>query len=142
MSKGSERAMWNRLRPVLQQAGLDPHRMEVPASQGVPDVNTKCGWIELKFARDWPVGEDTPLRLDHFTPQQRVWLLKRWQAGGMAWLLLHVREGDEWLLFTGRDAAEYVGKLSRSYLTRVARVAVKSPSHPQLLEALSMVNHG
>ena len=86
---------------------------------GCPDVNYIEGWIELKWRRAWPKGEDTKVSLDHFTLVQRRWLNKRYTAGGNAWLLLQVQR--EWLLFTGRDAKDYVGFLTRKGLYKVAR---------------------
>ena len=76
------------------------------------------GWIELKWRRAWPKGEDTPVTIDHLTIAQRRWLNKRFMVGGNAWLLLQVQR--EWLLFTGRDAKDYVGFLTRKGLYKVA----------------------
>lgn len=77
---------------------------------GTPDVNCIPGWIELKWLRAWPKNEDTVVRLDHYTNQQRLWLRKRWECGGGAWLLLQCRR--EWLLFNAPEAQE-VGRLTR-----------------------------
>lgn len=87
---------------------------------GTPDVNYIGGWIELKWLRAWPRGEGTTVRLPHFNQQQRNWLNRRHALGGDAWMLLQVKK--EWLLFTGRDAREYVGRLTRDGLYRVARM--------------------
>lgn len=104
----SEDAMWDTLRPVLVGAKLDPVRVENTVGSGTPDVNYTEGWIELKFAKYWPKREATPLRLDHFVPEQRAWLTKRRKAGGKAFVLLKVGS-DEWLLFEGLCAALYLG---------------------------------
>ena len=85
--------------------------IENPIGPGTPDVNYAEGWIELK--------ELTVVQLPHFNIQQRRWLRDRYGCGGNAWLLLQC--GREWLLFTGRDAHDYVGKLTREGLYRVAR---------------------
>ena len=98
---------------------LDGMAVENPAKPGTPDVNYIEGWLELKWLRRWPARPDTVVAVEHFTPKQRRWLRRRWDRGGSAWLLLQV--GREWLLFTGRDAAEYVGRLTREGLYRVAR---------------------
>lgn len=108
--------MWDQLRPQLDE--VDPIRVENTVRSGTPDVNYADGWIELKFAATWPKREATPLRLDHFTPQQRNWLRRRWLAGGRAFLFLKV--GREWLLFDGLTAASKVGRVPRAELIAVA----------------------
>ena len=87
---------------------LDAYPVENPAYPGTPDVNFLNGWLELKHLPNWPVRANTPVQLGHFTPRQRIWLRKRWRAGGGAWLLLQV--GSDWLLFDGDIAAQFVGK--------------------------------
>lgn len=104
----SEKTMWETIRPALLEAGLDPVRVENGAvGIGTPDVNITTGWIENKFARRWP-PRGGALRLDHYTPKQRAWALRREKAGGKVWLLLRV--DNEWLLFRGGTAALLLGK--------------------------------
>lgn len=107
--------MWEALRPLLK--GLDPVRVENPMQPGTPDVNITLGWIELKFADGWP-PKGGPLRVDHFTKGQRIWLTRRCRNGGKAWLLLKVGE-FEWLLFDGRAAAVYLGHEPRERLYEI-----------------------
>lgn len=111
----SEAAMWDSLRPVIRS--LDPVRMENPIVPGTPDVNYNHGWVELKFAERWP-PRGGPLRVDHFTRQQRTWLTRRRRAGGRAFLLLKVGE-TEWLLFDGAVAAAMLGQVPRERLYEV-----------------------
>ena len=106
--------MWDSLRPVIRS--LDPVRVENPIVPGTPDVNYNQGWIELKFAERWP-PRGGPLRLDHFTRQQRTWLTRRRKAGGRAFLLLKVGE-TEWLLFDGAVAAKVLGHVEQDKLYR------------------------
>lgn len=84
--------------------------VENSAYPGTPDVNYSHGLIELKYLSEWPVRETTPVFIPHFSPQQRLFLRTREQAGGEAWLLLQVRR--EWLLYDGETAAKYVGRVT------------------------------
>ena len=99
---------------------LNAKAIENPIGPGTPDVNYIEGWIELKWLRAWPVKSDTVVRLPHFTIGQRRWLRDRSRLGGNAWLLLQCKQ--EWLLFTGPDAHDYVGKMTREGLYRCCRM--------------------
>lgn len=113
----SEKTMRGRV--VKELKGLDAMPVENPVRPGTPDVNFTTGWMELKWMRRWPRNCDTsPVLLPHFTPQQRIWLRRRWEACLGAWLLLQV--GQEWLLFTGGEAAAIVGKATRTELREAA----------------------
>ncbi len=126
---GREKEMWKALRPVMLAWELDPWRIETPSKDGVPDVNYTHGWIELKCIEGWPKKKDSPVRIDHFTVEQRVWGLKRWLAGGVTWLLLHVKSEGLWLLYDGQTAYEVVGKLNKdAHLIRAFDI-VRSPAH-------------
>ena len=111
-----------RQRVIKALKSLDAMAVEnkAPTGAGTPDVNYIEGWIELKWLRRWPKKADTVVTIPHYTLGQRRWLRDRYNAGGSAWLLLQVQQ--EWLLFTGRDAHDYVGNLTRNGLYRVARV--------------------
>ena len=129
-----ESAMWKRLRPALLAAKLDPVRVENPIHPGTPDVNLKTGvWIEMKALAQWPLREATIVAIKHFTPQQRVWLLQRWRAGGAKCFLLLLVQG-EWLLFDGDVAAHVVGKAPASELRWAARKIAQDPA--MLIEEL------
>ena len=109
-----------RQRVIKALKKLDARPIENPIGPGTPDVNYIEGWIELKWLRRWPKRPETVVPLPHFTQGQRLWLRRRWRRGGNAWLLLQCKQ--EWLLFHGLDAHDYVGKLTREGLYRVARV--------------------
>ena len=85
---------------------------------GTPDVNYIEGWVELKWLPRWPKGVGEPVRVKHFTPQQRVWLRRRWRRGGRAYVLLQVAQ--DWLLFDGATAADHLGRVSRERLFELA----------------------
>lgn len=102
---------------ALNRAGRDATSVENPACPGTPDVQFIGGWLELKFLEEWPKREETTVRIEHFTPQQRVWLLRRYMAcrergtdHGIAYLLLYVQETREHLLFDAETAARKVAK--------------------------------
>lgn len=99
---------------VLRKFWMHPQAIENSVGTGVPDVNYVQGWVELKALHEWPKRAATPVRIDHFTPQQRIWLRNRWMAGGAAYLLLKV--DGEYLLFTGAYAADHVGNVPRMEL--------------------------
>src|SRR3977135_937461 len=96
----AESAMWKKIRPILLAAKLDPVRVENPIHPGTPDVKFVDGRrLGVKWVPRWPVREGTFLRISHFTPQQRVWLYRRWLcAPGSTLLLLEVRAVRQWLL--------------------------------------------
>lgn len=108
----SEQGM--RQKVVKALAKLNAMSVENPALPGTPDVNYAEGWIELKWLRAWPSGEDTPVRFDHWTPQQRLWHLRRRKVGGRSWVLVQCRR--EWLLLDGADAALHLNSSTRSEL--------------------------
>lgn len=108
-------------------------RIENSLEVGTPDVNgayTIDGekvdvWIELKSRDEFPVRELTPIRLPHFTTDQRDWLIHRERAGGRAFLL--VRVAREYFLFNAIDAYnidkhprhEWYKKATAHYRTRI-----------------------
>lgn len=98
---------------------LDAIAVENKAYPGTPDVNYIGGFVELKWLRSWPRNcDESAVLIPHFTPQQRVWLKRRWRRGGRCWLLLQVRA--EWLLFDGLTAGQAVGRISRPELVERA----------------------
>ncbi|RKZ20214.1 hypothetical protein DRQ50_00210 [bacterium] len=130
--QGMRKAVTKMLKP------LNAISVENPVLPGTPDVNYVEGWIELKWIRAWPKGEDTPVRIEHYTPQQRVWALRRRRAGGRCWWLLRCR--SEWLLLDGADAALVVNTEGCNK-TKLIEVAVKywpkSIDQKELIECLT-----
>jgi hypothetical protein len=122
----AESKTWKKVRPFLSAARLDPVRVENPIHPGTPDVNLCDGrWIELKQIPGWPARATTVARIDHFTPQQRVWLYRRWKfAPGSTLLLLEVIRVGQWLLFDGDVAAKIVGRVTESEHRKGARAVL------------------
>jgi len=118
--------MWTKVRPILVAAKLDPVRVENPIHPGTPDVNLADGrWIELKCLACWPARESTLVRIPHYTPQQRVWLYRRWRyAPGSTHLLLEIRDAGQWLLFDGDVAAKVVGRATTAEHRKNARAVL------------------
>lgn len=103
-----------RARVIQVLKPLNAISVENSAYPGTPDVNYVEGWIELKWLPEWPKRETTPVRIPHFTQQQRVWIMKRHIKGGNVFLLLQCRK--EWLIFDGPTAFHHVGKVTRNEL--------------------------
>lgn len=120
-----ESLMWKKLRPILIAAKLDPVRVENPIYPGTPDVNLSDGrWIEMKCLAAFP-RPGCLLRIPHFTPQQRVWLYRRWKyAPGSTLLLLEVCAEQQWLLFDGNVAAKVVGRATTAEHRKSARAVL------------------
>lgn len=125
-----------RRRVVEALRPLDAIAVENSVHPGTPDVNYVDGWIELKAVAAWPVRPETPLRIDHFTNVQRIWLRRRAKSGGAAHVLLRV--GKEWLLFSAEKAAANLGTATRADLYRVAaRTWPRTPTNGELLECFT-----
>ena len=119
----SEAALRNYVRTGLGRAGVLTTHHEDALQAGVPDLSYSGGgvngWVELKYAEAWPARARTPLRLPHYTAEQRHFLLTRGRAGGRCWLLLRV--GREHLLFD-HERAQHVGEMERLLLVACAKL--------------------
>lgn len=99
---------------------LDMKPVENAVGPGTPDVNYIEGWVELKEMDKWTRDCETkPFLINHFTPQQRVWLSRRARRGGRVFLLLKVAQ--DWLLYDGSTASTHVGRVSKPELFRLAK---------------------
>lgn len=106
-----------RKRIVKALRPLDAISVENGVGIGTPDVNCTLGWIELKQEDEWP-KRGGPLRVPHYTPQQKLFAIRRERAGGKCWLLIQV--GPELILLRGGDAARLLGSSTRDELLAVA----------------------
>lgn len=91
--------------------------VENRCGSGTPDVNYADGWIELKMLKKWPAREHTPVKIRHFTPQQKIWISDRWEAGGAVYLLIQVNK--TFLLYNGCDVQE-IGSVTRERMIELA----------------------
>jgi hypothetical protein len=116
------------LKSNMKRLGVRYVRVEDAAGIGTPDVYLRCGprsaWIELKHVAACPKRPTTPLRIDHFTDEQRLWLRAEGLAGGLAWLFMQV--ADDYLLFKW-DAAQDVGMLTKGQMFERAAWAGRKP---------------
>lgn len=125
--------MWIALRASMTR--LDAVRVENACDPGTPDVDCTLGWIELKNVDELPVRPDTPLRVPHFVPAQRAWLIRRSKAGGRCFVML--RAAGEWILMRGDIAALRLGKCTIAELRQWAFATWPSvPDEKQLTGAL------
>lgn len=126
----SESTFWSdQLRPLI--LSLDPQRIECKVDTGIPDVNYIGGWIENKvvdYSAD--VKPSVVPKIPHFTPVQRLWLDRRWHAGGLAWLMLRTR--GEWFLLDGRTAQVINTEPFYGLRMRAALHSVKTPRSDEL----------
>lgn len=109
-----EQSMWQRLSPILHTFAI-AQRHEDSLSPDIPDVSFTrristpygvsggCGWIELKTIAAW--NKRCFTKLPHLRPGQVNWLKSRGALGADVWLLLWVRESNEWLWIPGKDLA-------------------------------------
>lgn len=128
----------NGMRPRVVRAlrPLDAWSVENTIGEGTPDVNFTDGWIELKQIGKRPVRKETPVRVHHFTTEQRVKLRRRWHKGGKAFVLLLL--DGEWLLFDGCWAARFLGDVNYDTLALHALAHwVTGLNEMELLECIS-----
>lgn len=126
------RAVINMLKP------LHGVSVENPAYPGFPDVNYIEGLIELKVVDRWP-PRDGIIQVEHFTPQQRVFLRTRWRLGGRCAVLLRVKR--EWLLFDGDTGANMVGRANKCELLHSAAYHwIQKPSSQEFRTCLLRIS--
>jgi hypothetical protein len=118
---GKESSLWQTFKRHYDRGG---HwvRIENSCELGTPDVNGRVAWcvdwwIELKYSKAWPKRPRTVVRLEHFTREQKQWLVDRGKVGGCCGVLWQV--GSEYLFFDWR-AAPYLGTLTRAELYECA----------------------
>ena len=71
------------------------------------------GWIELKV-QEPPKRKSTKFKIEHFTMEQRQWLVSRHRAGGLAYAL--IQAGNRYLFLRGDVAAVWVGQCTLAEL--------------------------
>jgi len=120
-------------------AALDAIAVENPALPGTPDVNYAEGWLELKSLTRWPANRNTPVRVEHWTPEQKVRHLRRSRVGGETYVLIESVQEKEVLLLEGGVAARILGRVPVPELraAAVARWADRAEMRRELPRLLS-----
>jgi hypothetical protein len=117
----------------LTRLGWDPISVENRVHVGTPDVNYIHGWLELKWLRAWPKRFETVVRIEHWTPEQKLWIERRWRAGGQVHVLLQCRR--DWLLFEPLPAVKYLSVVTKGQLFEKAAKFTTQGMTPERLEA-------
>jgi hypothetical protein len=101
-------------------------RVENPVGPGTPDVHYcvegMTGWLELKEIPAWPKRSDTPVRLPHYTKEQRLWIMDYASHGGRVHLLLRIARPKFYLLFGPEVAVHLLGEVPEWTLRQRALV--------------------
>jgi hypothetical protein len=104
-----ERNMWTRvidgLYTTIGPKHLRLQRIENGTANGIPDVmfsakwrrKKRGGWIELKRVREYPKRSNTPIRIDHFTKEQKLFMRLHGRITGSVYLLLLIE--SDWYIF-------------------------------------------
>lgn len=110
MVRKREQKLNDRVMASLRRIGRDPRRCENIADDGTPDIHYIGGWIEDKSIAEWPARATTRVAVDHYTPGQRAWHVRRRRAGGRCHVAFEVGgEGGVFMLFDGERAAAHLG---------------------------------
>lgn len=102
----SEARLWQYLRTGMGSA-WEAQRHEDKLTSGIPDVSysmSRHGWIELKYLSTKPKRAESPLKIDHYTVDQRNWLTRHGSRAGLCFLLLQVEK--TYMLFDWTKAME------------------------------------
>lgn len=136
--------VWKILKKYLEIFG-HLQRHEDAFAKGIPDVSFGYSnatiWIELKFLSKWPIRENTKIKIQHYTPEQKLWLRLRGRTAGRCWLFIRI--ADDFLLFDHIIAQE-IGELNKQEMLNKA--AFYSPlknlkeNIPKLLNVLSKMD--
>lgn len=119
---GSESSLWNTISKNMK-GKWEADRVENSVLLGMPDVyftmieTGKMGWVELKYKSEWPKKLSTPLRVDHYTSQQKNWIKRHGELGANVFLLIQV--GPLYFLYDWENALN-VGNMTFSEMELTA----------------------
>jgi len=119
---GSESSLWRAVSKNMQGRWI-AERMENLVASGTPDVYftlVQCGtmgWLELKHAHEWPKKPKTPLKIKHYTKEQKAFIKRHGYIGANIFVLLQVEKEyflNDWGL------ALRIGTLTRDQLKELS----------------------
>lgn len=113
--------------------------VENPIYPGTPDVAHVLGWLELKHVERAPVRASSPVRLPHYTTEQRLWAKMHSRAGGNCHVLLQVER--EVFLLDGFVAANILGTATLAEIRAQVFTSWKGRPSPQSLLTAIMQQH-
>jgi hypothetical protein len=108
--------------------------------EGFPDLpyclyDGIAGLLELKVRDAWPVRPSTPVRIPHFTHQQKTFLEDWVACGGDAGVLLRVGKGHkaDYLLFHSRVDLTFEKWTKAQMLINASRTWLRGEFKPHML---------
>ena len=144
---GSEKSLWTIFRKhvtVLYEDKISLQRHEDTCSEGITDVSFsirlgwadfRSGWIELKYRPEYPVRSNNPVRLEHFTDAQRVWLHERGSLGARCCVLWQI--GKDYYVFNWQSVYD-LGHMTKDELHSIAYwYSIGRPDWEQLMRVIA-----
>lgn len=97
----AEANLWARLRTnMVGKYWCEATRHEDKFQRGIADIsfcqNGIGGWMELKHVSDYPARDKTPIRMPHYSIDQKEFLEKKGKCMGNTWLFIQIA-GDFFL---------------------------------------------
>jgi hypothetical protein len=96
-------------------------RVENTCLPGTPDLYValqgRSAWVELKLIKGFPKRVGSPVTIEHFTNEQKLWLFTFGNAGICCWVLVQVID-EGYFLFDFRQAQEMCGWTRSEWMER------------------------
>ena len=118
----AEANLWARLRSnMVPLYWCEATRHEDKFQKGIADISF-CqagigGWMELKHVSDWPRRDNTPIRIPHYSIDQKDFLEKKGKHQGNTWLFLQI--GSDYLVYDWLPAQE-LPDLPKAHMIAIA----------------------
>lgn len=114
-------------------------RFECSTPGGVPDVhyltcNGVSGWIELKNIKELPKRQSTPIRIPHFTQQQKLWLQTYGSLGGNAWVFVGLP--NNWFMLFSWKVVHCLGEWDICEMEQYSEMGGNMPRYSNMLQSV------